>query len=297
MLATLPPLRAPLRAPCTAALLKVGAKMIEKKAVPAASVEAERGGNCSMLAEIQDELYGDGSPWKARSIDSVCLQLANLRKWAGADLRFKHSATSAAVSKWNTDSAPFREAIKLYLAAYENAANAGGGIDAPISAADAARIAAMRSRQTAARLGQRMLSVLSQRKVGAGAPPDDVLNVVVKLAPHVANELLRAADLVETPAEIAALDEMWDICRARLGALRRGRRHRRGGRRGLLRLLDLDRALVVDTSSELVRVRRPLLVLGVAARDADQLAEERARDAREADEGAARTLAQQPAPP
>jgi hypothetical protein len=60
--------------------------MIEaKNAVPVASVEAERGGNCSMLAEIQAEVYG--SSFAARQVDAVCTQLANLRKWAGQDLQ------------------------------------------------------------------------------------------------------------------------------------------------------------------------------------------------------------------
>lgn len=62
--------------------------MIEaKNAVPAASVEAERGGNCSMLAEIQAEVYGDGMSFAAHQVDAVCTQLANLRKWAGQDLQ------------------------------------------------------------------------------------------------------------------------------------------------------------------------------------------------------------------
>jgi len=183
----------------------------EKKAVPAASVEAERGGNCSMLAEIQDKLYGVGSRWEARKLDSVCSQLANLRKWAGADRQFKHSGASASVKQWNADSAPFREAIKIYLAAYEKAANAGGGSDQPATAADAARMAAIRSRLLASRLGPRVLGVLSQRKVGAGAPPDDVLNIVIKLSGKVVTELLEKADLEVTPAEKEALDAMWAI--------------------------------------------------------------------------------------
>lgn len=186
--------------------------MIEKKkAVPAASVEAERGGNCSMLAEIQAELYGEFSNWDARQVDAVCSQLANLRKWAGTDLQFKHSQVSQGVKQWNSGSAPFREAIKLYLAAYDKAANSGGGSDLPPTAAEAARMAAIRNRQLAAKLSSRFLSALSGRSVGAGAPPEDVLNIVIKLSGKVVNARLQAANLLETPAESQALDAMWTV--------------------------------------------------------------------------------------
>ena len=187
--------------------------MIEKKkAVPAASVDAERGGNCSMLAEIQAELYGEDSRREARQVDAVCSQLANLRKWAGPDLQFTHGAVSQAVKQWNSGSAPFREAIKQYLAAYEKAANSGGGSDGPTTAAEAARMAAIRNRQLAAKLSSRFLSALSGRLVGgAGAPPEDVLNIVIKLSAKAVNERLAAANYQETLAESEALDAMWPV--------------------------------------------------------------------------------------
>jgi hypothetical protein len=112
------------------------------------------------------------------------------------------------VKLWNTSSAPFRVAIKEYLTAYDKATNAGGGNDAPASLADALRMAAIRDRQLAARLGPRVLSILSEHEVGPGAPPDDVLNIVIKLAPKVINERLEKATFQESPAEAAALDSM-----------------------------------------------------------------------------------------
>jgi hypothetical protein len=70
-------------------------------------------------------------------------------------------------------------------------------------------MAAIRDRQLAARLGPRVLSILSEREVGPGAPPDDVLNIVIKVAPKVINERLEKATFQESPAEAAALDSMW----------------------------------------------------------------------------------------